>query len=247
MFKLLHQKRDSTYTNTKVEYFPGFTRFAVADVPVFREPGWEPEHPRVLSRKPKEKDSQPEGRSVSRAKRKIFDIAALNGFQYFVTLTLNGAKIDRTAPDEVAHKTKTWLANKVRRNDLAYLIVPEYHSDGKGIHLHGLLSGRLGLTDSHHHTKDGKTVYNIDDWKYGFSTCVELVGDMEAIARYISKYVTKDTRKIFGNFYYAGGDIRRTPEREYVNLLYDDIDAPAYFVPELGVSFKYLTVKGVTA
>ena len=87
----------------------------------------------------------------------------------------------------------------------------------------------------------------MDDWPYGFSTCIELVGDREAVSHYITKYVTKDTQKILGNFYYAGGQIQRTPEREYVNLLYDEIDAPGYYVPDLGVSFKYLTVKGATA
>lgn len=243
----IHRERDGIYTNARVEFFPGFTRLAVADAPVFREPGWEAEHPHTVTHKPQGKENQPQGRSVSRAKRKIFDIAALNGFRYFVTLTLDGGKIDRTSQEEVGRKTRTWLSNKVRRNALAYLIVPEYHKDGKAIHLHGLVSGQLHLTDSCHRTRDGKTVYNLDDWKYGFSTCVELTGDMEAVARYIAKYVTKDTRKIFGNFYYAGGNIRRLPDREYVNLLYDAVDAPAYFVPELGVSFKYLTIKGATA
>lgn len=244
MFNFARREESGIYTNGKVEYFPGFTRFVVADVPVFREPGWEAEKPQHKLHKPQSPDSTPQGRSISRAKRKIFDIAALNRFQYFVTFTLDGAKIDRQSPEETGQKLKTFLSNKVKRNGMAYIIVPEYHKDGKSIHFHGLMSGRFRLTDSGHRTKDGKVIYNMDDWTYGFSTCIELTGDQEAVARYVAKYVTKDTKKILGNFYYAGGNIQRVPEREYVNLLYDEIDVSANYVPDLGVSFKYLTVKG---
>lgn len=247
MLDFARREQCGIYTNGKVEYFPGFTRFTVADAPVFREPGWEPEKPPHKLHKPQSPDNPPQGRSISRAKRKIHDIAALNPFQYFVTLTLDASKINRQSSDEVGQKLKTFLSNKVRRNDMSYIIVPEYHKDGKSIHLHGLVSGRFKLTDSRHRTKDGRPIYNMVDWPYGFSTCIELKGDREAVAHYIAKYVTKDTQKILGNFYYAGGEIRRTPEREYVNLLYDEIDAPCYYVPDLGVTFKYLTVKEVTA
>lgn len=247
MLNFAHREESDIYTNGKVEYFPGFTRFIVADVPVFREPGWEAEKPHSRHHKPQSKDNQPQERSIRRAKRKIFDIAALNDFHYFVTFTLNQKKIDRQSSEELAHKLKIFLGNKVRRNDMRYLIVPEYHKDGKSIHLHGLVSGNFQLLDSGLRAKDGRIVYNVGDWTYGFSTCLELNGDREAVARYIAKYVTKDTKKILGNFYYAGGNIQRVPEREYVNLQYDEIASPGYYVSELGVSFKYLTVKGATA
>lgn len=246
MLDFARREESGIYTNGKVEYFPNFTRFTVADAPVFREPGWEAERPRHKLHKPQSPDNTPQRRSISRAKRKIYDIAALNPFQYFVTFTLDGTKIDRQSSEEVGQKLKIFLSNKVRRNEMTYIVVPEYHKDGKSIHLHGLVSGHFRLTDSSHKTKDSKIIYNMDDWTYGFSTCVELSGDREAVARYIAKYVTKDTRKILGNFYYAGGNIQRTPEREYVNLSYDEIESPARYVPDLGVSFKYLTVKGVT-
>lgn len=244
MLDFARRAQSGIYTNCKVEHFPGFSRFVVADIPIFREPGWEAENPPSKISKPQSSDSIPEGRSISRAKRKIFDIAALNPFRYFVTLTLDKTKIDRQSPEAVAQKLKTYLSNRVKRNDLRYIIVPEYHKDGRGIHLHGLFAGRLRLTDSGHRTRLGKPIYHLADWPYGFSTCVELTGDKEAVARYIAKYVTKDSKKILGHFYYAGGRIQREPEREYVNLLYDDLDAPAYYVADLGISFKYITVKG---
>lgn len=232
------------YTNGKAEYFPSFTRFTVADAPVFREPGWESVESRHRLHKPQTPGSIPQSRSVRRAKRKIFDIAALNPFEYFVTLTLDARKIDRQSPEEVAQKLKTFLSNQVRRNNMSYLIIPEYHRDRKSIHLHGLVSGRFRLVNSGHRTKDGKPVYNMENWRYGFSTCIELTGDQEAVARYIAKYITKDTKKILGNFYYAGGNIQRKPETEYMNLAYDQMEGVPYYVADLGVSFKYVTVKG---
>lgn len=244
MLNFARRNQSEIYTNSKVEYFPSFTRFTVADVPVFREPGWEPDRPTHSLHKPQCRDNPPEGRSISRAKKKIFDIAALNDFQYFVTLTLDAQRIDRQSAEDVSHKLKIFLGNKVKRCSLSYILVPEYHKDGCSIHLHGLVSGNLRLTDSGHKDKHGRIVYNWDDWTYGFSTCVKLDGDPEAVARYITKYVTKDTQKILGNFYYAGGGITRKPESEYTDLDFDDIPAEPYFVPALGIYFKYVTVKG---
>lgn len=244
MLNFARRNQSEIYTNSKVEYFPSFTRFTVADVPVFREPGWEPDRPTHSLHKPQCRDNPPEGRSISRAKKKIFDIAALNDFQYFVTLTLDAQRIDRQSAEDVSHKLKIFLGNKVKRCSLSYIFVPEYHKDGCSIHLHGLVSGNLRLTDSGHKDKHGRIVYNWDDWTYGFSTCVKLDGDPEAVARYITKYVTKDTQKILGNFYYAGGGITRKPESEYTDLDFDDIPAEPYFVPALGIYFKYVTVKG---
>lgn len=244
MLDFARRNRADIYTNGKVEYFPSFTRFTVSDIPVFREPGWEADRPVRSLHKPQCRDNPPERRSISRAKKKIFDIAALNQFQYFVTLTLDGSKINRQSPKDVAHKLKIFLGNKVKRCNLSYILVPEYHSDGCSIHLHGLVSGNLKLTDSGHKDRHGRTVYNWDDWTYGFSTCIKLDGVPEAVAHYITKYVTKDTKKILGNFYYAGGGISRKPEAEYANLDFDDIPAEPYFVPALGINFKYVTVQG---
>lgn len=58
--------------------------------------------------------------------------------------------------------------------------------------------------------EDGRTVYNLSAWdKYGFSTVEEICGNTDMIFGYITKYITKDLSKIFGNFYYAGGNLIR--------------------------------------
>ena len=232
-------------TNCKIEHFPDFTKFTVTDVPIFKERGWEQRGKSPLrTPKPQSKDNSPETRSINRAKSKIFNIAALNDFQHFITWTLDKSKIDREDSTIISKRLKIFLSNMVSRNNLSYLVVPEYHKDGKAIHFHGLLSGNLHLVDSGKRLSDGRTIYNMPQWNYGFSTCVEVAGSRQKIARYIVKYITKDTKKILGNFYYAGGHITRNPDIELTTLDFDSIEAEPFFVPELGVNFKYLTIEG---
>lgn len=158
--------------------------------------------------------------SVGRAKRKIFDIALLNEWDYFVTLTLDQKEIDRTNAEEVAKKFRKWLNNMVTRKDLKYIFVFEHHKDKKGIHMHGLVKcDKLNLSPSVSaktgrpmYTKSGQRIYDLKDWKYGFTQCIDLYGEPIHVAKYITKYITKDTEKIAGNFYYAGGhDLQREP------------------------------------
>ena len=40
-------------------------------------------------------------------------------------------------------------------------------------------------------------VYNVTNFPYGFTTAVELDENCEGVARYMTKYITKDLQKIF--------------------------------------------------
>ena len=111
--------------------------------------------------------------------------------------------------------------------------------------MHGLISGNFKLVDSGRKTKDRKIIYNMPEWTYGFSTCIQLCGNQEVTARYISKYISKDFRKLFGNFYYAGGGIKRIPPTTYENVNYDAFEAKPYYVQELGVNFKFIEITEV--
>ena len=71
--------------------------------PIFREPGWEAagwgeDHTKCVP-SPREAGKKAEGadmvRSMRRARAKLRRLALANGFEYFVTLTLDPAKIDR--------------------------------------------------------------------------------------------------------------------------------------------------------
>ena len=239
----IRKSEGEVFVNSRVEHFPGYMKIAVADYPIFKDPAWEGEKVERLPAKLPDPSRPPEERSVNRAKKKVHDIAALNDFDYFITWTLDDRKIARCDPSTVSKKLKIFLSNKVKRNEMSYVIVPELHSDGKAIHMHGLISGDFQLEASGLFTPDKRSIYNMPDWKYGFSTCIELNGDREKAANYISKYISKEFRKLFGNFYYAGGNVKRWPPTSYTNLDYDSIDAKPYRVPNSNVSIKYLTIR----
>ena len=176
--------------------------------------------------------------SLKRGKDKIFDIAILNDFDYFVTFTLDSAKISRYDYKEISSKLKQWLNNATKRNECKYLIVPELHQDG-AVHFHGLIKGNFNLIDSGRKYK-GKPIYNLQNWKYGFTTCVELDENKLAVARYICKYITKDTKMILGNLYYAGGGVIREPKKEYSNIPYNLADGKEYEIGTTALKVKYL-------
>jgi hypothetical protein len=77
---------------------------------------------------------------------------------------------------------------------------------------------------------DRKTVYNITDWSYGFSTAIEITEDPTGakVAAYLKKYLTKDFEKIGGRYYYSGGSLRR-PLYKYVDADLSDSDCDFEF------------------
>lgn len=133
--------------------------------------------------------------SIRRSKRNIKDYARNNEFEYFVTFTFNPSKYNSKNIDEVLRLTSNFLKKLKRKcKDIKYLLVPEYHKDKEKIHLHGFFSANFDIkeTNEYYH---GKMIYNVLDWKYGFSTAVKInkgVEDILKCASYITKYVTKD-------------------------------------------------------
>lgn len=231
----LREKEEKDYYGEFMEYvenaWGGYDKLLKLEAVGFLKPGeiqeiydaWLAEK----KRKPQNKDNETRDDSMKRAKEKIFDIAAVNDFDYFITWTLDPGKIDRYDPKEISKKLKRYLSDCVKRKNAKYLIIPELHKDG-AIHLHGLLSGDFVMVDSGVRDKKDHVIYNMPQWKLGWSTAIELYGDKLNCARYITKYVNKDFRKIFGNFYYSGGGVVRSPTTIYSNLDYDKIDTPEY-------------------
>lgn len=254
--------------NTKVKNYPdGVTKITVASRKVFRESGWELNaaySPAKLP-KPQSKDSDTRPDSRKRAKDKIYDIIAMNcgKFKYFVTLTFDPQMINSKDPKSVIKVMRGFLKNMVRRNGLSYLFIPELHKDGK-IHLHGVVNDRIKLVDSGTRKaagyekplklatlkrkgirpEDCKTVYNLPQWKYGYSTAIEISGNAEMIFGYVTKYITKDMTKIFGNFYLSGGLIERDVPFELGDTDYNsfECDREVYCEPAK-TGFKYLKIQ----
>lgn len=180
--------------------------------------------------------------SIRRAQARLKELLLSNDFDYFVTLTLSADKVDRYNYAEIIKPLSKWLDNRVQRKGWKYILVPELHEDG-AIHFHGVVSGDMKLEDSgtvkvHSKKKPVRwstynryykgasysVVYNCPDWKYGFTTAVGLDDKPHAVARYISKYITKDSRKVGGRWYLSGGDLKR-PEIDVIRGSFYDFAA----------------------
>ena len=148
-----------------------------------------------------------------RAIVRLFDYVRCNwDLDCMFTLTFDKEKIDRTSYEDIVKKLGEWCSNRVRRNGLKYLAVPEYHADGEGIHLHGVCNFAALETAWSGKVNKGKRVYNITDFPYGFTAVKKFGGgdrDRHAVAVYVSKYITKDARKVGGRYYLHGGKLEK--------------------------------------
>ena len=234
--------------------------------PDFKEGGWEPldewskptaqkepgEHRRCAD--PAGEDLQ---RSMRRARAKVRRLALANEFRWFVTLTLDPAKVDSMDGAAVVRKLNAWCSNAVQRNGLRYILVPERHKKG-GIHFHGFFSDSLEAVDSgtikppgggkprkprskaqreEWLRNGGQIVYNLPGWSLGFTTAMELYGEYPAAVAYVCKYIGKEGEKPAGRWYYSGGDLRE-PEVTYCEL------SPAELVQNFGQKAFVLRVPG---
>ena len=212
---------DCGYTCREKTYPDGSTEVLICDRAIFRGDGWEAEHPKIrVSNKRDKSDPKDVQRAVRRAKAALRDLALCNDFQVFVTLTLDGAKIDRYDPAAVVRKMSQWCDNHVRRDGLRYVLVPEHHKDG-AIHFHGFFgwaepetaarwcrdSGTISVpgrkapvrAKSEQYrarllAQGGHIVYNLPAWSLGFTTAIELYGDYHQAVTYVCKYIGKEVQ-----------------------------------------------------
>ena len=255
------------FHNTKIKEYPdGAYKITVASKPVFKEKGFELSEDKPKLSKPKNLDGVSRDDSVLRAKNRVYDIIRMNDFSCFVTLTFSGEKTERSSVPQTFEKVTNFLANQVQRSNLKYVLIPEYHKKNKAIHLHGFFCGNIKLLDSGTVKAEGydkpikketarrkgidlekcQAVYNLPQWKWGFSTAIKTNGNNAALSKYITKYITKDVQKIFGNFYLAGGKglIRDVP------FSLSDTDFSQFqgdsevYCPVTDTSFKYLDTSG---
>lgn len=243
---------------TKIKRYPnGSVDILCCEKSVFRRPGFEAPFGSFSEKKPVRRvsgkaDSSGDSlrepfRAVRRAKARVRDIAIANDFDYFVTLTLDSAKVDRYDVKQITRKLSAWCDNQVRRYGLRYVLIPERHKDG-ALHFHGFMSwdGKCWAVESGTYTKaewkkprkarsaaqaaawcaeGAKVVYNLPNWTLGFSTAIAVYGEYGAAVGYVCKYVGKqmDSGKIGGRWYYSGGKLR-VPEVYFCNLGFSDLD-----------------------
>ena len=211
--------------NTIVYAYPdGAFDVICASAPIFREPGWEAagwgeDQPKAVP-SAREAGKKSEGadmeRSMRRARAKLRRLALANQFAYFVTLTLDPAKIDRYDGAAVTKALGRWADNMVRRHGLRYILVPERHKDG-AFHFHGFMAGPGLKAVGSGVEWDGRPVYNLPQWPYGFTTAQQLYGDYHAAVGYCCKYIGKQSgERALGRWYYSGGALRE-PQKVYAD------------------------------
>lgn len=172
-------------------------------------------------------------RAHRRTKQEIYDIAFNNPWEYFVTVTFDGQKVDRYNYQEVSKKYSQMLKNLKKRKcpNLEYIFVPELHKDD-AIHFHGLIKGADGLPMKNSGKRDGagRTIFNSDEFKLGFNTLTR-IGDPAKAATYISKYISKDICYLLpGKHYWHSRGLQKVEEKK---MLYIDADKKQELINDL--------------
>lgn len=227
---LIFPRKPVECTNARIKEYPNHAVLQVANADIFPVQGHQVRDydvPPAGQGKDHEKALEASRR---RAKSRIRDIALCNSFSHFFTWTLDGSLIDRYDPDKVYKKLRAVLSNAVQRNGFQYVIVPEFHRTANengehAIHFHGLCNlGTLPLeravspyTGIPMTDKSGRPVFNLPAWKWGFSTVVPIDESYERAVNYVTKYITKNSEKIFGKWYLASRNLTKSPHIELID------------------------------
>lgn len=247
-----HADLSAVKSHAKVYSYPcGLVDICACSEPIFGSKGWEEsgkDKAVVIAPKRDREDRQPLAedieRSMRRARSKLRRLALANEFKWFVTLTIDPAKVDSCDGAAVVKKLNAWASNAVQRQGLKYILVPERHKKG-GIHFHGFFNDAFPVVDSgtirvpwakqprkprsaaqraEWLAQGGRIVYNLPGWTLGFTTAMELYGEYPAAVGYVCKYIGKDGTKPAGRWYYSGGALVE-PSVEYVDISPADLRA----------------------
>ena len=193
--------------------------------------------------------------SLNRTKQNIYKFSRQADWEYFITLTFDGSKVNRYDFDECMGKANNWFNNQKKRKapDLKYLFVPEQHKDGAW-HIHGVIadvgemsfadSGRVAIGQKAYRRSDVNsefaTIYNLSGWRFGFSTATK-VRDKYKVASYIIKYITKDLcESTFGKKrYYRSRNIPEPIEKGFIVEPQDFDSFMAEMVDSFGCGMVY--------
>lgn len=164
---------------------------------------------------------------------RVRDIVIMNNFTHFLTITIDPEKFDSFDVDIVRKKLNQWLKHQVIRKGLQYVLIPEYHKSGR-IHAHALVNDVFTLVPSVRDNgtvrkaKNGQTIYNVVDWRYGWSTCIKLDDQKFRVANYVTKYITKGSDKIFGKYFWSSKNIQREPHVILTDTDFSEVNAQVF-------------------
>ena len=136
--------------------------------------------------------------NISRARSRVLELALCNPWEWFVTLTIDGSKQDRSDLDEYVKDLGNWIGNFNRKYgcSMKYLLVPELHHDGKSWHMHGLLHDvpAAALVRNEHGYMDVPYYRN----RFGYIS-LSAVKSHERVSHYITKYISKSMTARIGD------------------------------------------------
>lgn len=163
-----------------------------------------------------------------RARNMVYDIARSNTWDWFLTITFDGQKVDRYDFDAVVASLGAFT-KALRRAGCQWLFVPEQHRDGAW-HFHGLISGDLPVIRAVHpqsgrplFDRKGNEIYNACIYKLGFST-VTRIKNQARVATYITKYISKSDDVPAGRKrYWASRGLAR-PDVSYYWMFDHDVE-----------------------
>lgn len=253
----------ATYFTTRAVYFPSegglkLARVEAFNAPRFRPTGWEDAKSGARGCGASEDEPRSSGeadesthaaenarRAIRRAKGAAFDAIMCNpDIDLFATLTYAPDQVeDKASYAECYRYLNTFFSNRVQRRGLKYICAPELTKKGD-VHFHFLCnSSAVKLTEAINPntnkllTHGKKILYNLPEWTRGFSSAefiTEGGENRDAVAKYIFKYIGKDTaNKVGGRYLLTGGNL--------VRPFYAYGDSPDEFI-EKGVEKYHKTV-----
>lgn len=180
-------------------------------------------------------------RQVYAIRRKIKGYALCNSFRWFVTLTFNPEKVNSSDYETAKNTLLKWCRwMRDTYNKFDYLIIPELHKSG-AVHFHGLLGDvpahfaeAVNPKTGEALIKNDRQVYNLTDWKYGFSNCQE-IESQEKAASYITKYITKtllSNKEMYNKKRYFNSQGLAKPVVSFDMSDNTDLDS---FIPNFGI------------
>lgn len=168
--------------------------------------------------------------SHRRTLNKIHDLARCEKWNMFYTLTFSEDVVDRQDFGACMKKARKWFDNIKQRKcpDLKYLLIPELHKDKCSWHIHGLVCNDEGVSyvDSGKKDKHGRTVYNVEKYKFGWSTATK-IDDTKCVSSYVLKYITKELceRSLGQRRYFRSNNLQ---EPKITTLLSSDVFEEGY-------------------
>ena len=149
--------------------------------------------------------------NVDRAKSKVKELVLCNQWDYWCTFTINPEKYDRYRLKEYMKDFAEFIHNYNRRkeNGVKYLLIPEQHKDGAW-HVHGFITG-IAEKDMYLNA-NGYLTWKQYENKFGYISMKKLEKDIDRLASYCTKYMTKDTSKnvqeLGAHLYYASQGLK---------------------------------------